>query len=105
MKEEFLGLEVTDEVKICCSYCNTPLADVVITESNEDRTLRGLKPNDLILKVINCPECGKHSFPTKILSGSVSIQSCNDKFCLEDEDTSIVNKIIYSILKVTPYGK
>jgi hypothetical protein len=101
MKEEMLGLSVVEELTVKCGNCGSPLANIVVSETNESRKARNLKPLDSKYKVTNCYKCGGSSFETKTISGSTSICPAKDFFDLDEVETDFNNGVIESVLSVT----
>lgn len=100
MKEEILGLSVIEEFVIKCGDCGAELANLVISETNNQREARGLKPIFSIYKITNCYKCSGNSFTTKTFEGSSSISPAKDFFDLDEIDTEKNGNVISSILKV-----
>jgi hypothetical protein len=100
MKQELIGLSVIEELVLKCGDCGTPLINIVLSETNESRQKRNLKPLSSSYKVVNCYKCCGSSFQSKIFDGSVSISSFSDKLDIDLEDTDIRDNVIYSTLKV-----
>ncbi len=99
--QEPIGLRVVKEVVVRCKNCNTPLANILLSETNEDRTSRNLKPLKSKYKLINCSKCEDgSSFETEVLEGSTSICAAREGFVLEEQDTDVLDGVIFSILKV-----
>ena len=97
-----IGLRVIKELVISCKDCNTSLVNVVLTETNEDRVKRSIRPLKSKYKVLNCSNCDNgSSLETEVLEGSTSICTAKDGFVLEEEDTDIdKDGVILSTLKV-----
>jgi hypothetical protein len=100
MKEELLGLSVLEEAVVKCGNCGSHLANVVVSETNESRELRGLKSLNSRYKINNCYKCGGSSFATKVFSGSTSICPAKDFFDLDEVETDFNDGVIESVLTV-----
>lgn len=100
MKEELIGLTVVEEDVIKCGDCGAPLAHVVVSETNEQRTSRNLPPISSKYKITDCYKCNGSSFYTKVFGGSTSICPTKDFFDLDETDTEFENGVISSTLKV-----
>jgi hypothetical protein len=100
MKEELLGLSVLEEATIKCGSCGSPLAYIVVSETNESREARGLRPLDSKYKITNCYKCGQSSFQSKVFSGSTSICASRDFFDLDEVETDFNDGVIESVLTV-----
>src|SRR6476620_1588187 len=87
--QEPLGLRVVKELTLRCKNCNAPLAEVVLTETNEDRELRGLRASKNKCRVVNCCSCKDgSSFETETIDGSISV-AAKLGFALEVEDSDL----------------
>lgn len=100
MKTEFLGLSVVEEATIKCGDCATPLALIVISETNGHRSQRGLAPLKSQYRVTGCPKCGGSSFVSKVFEGTTNICSTKETLILDTVDTDINNGIIVSVLTI-----
>jgi hypothetical protein len=98
MKDEVIGLTELEELTVKCGDCGTPLVNVVLTETNDLRTERGLKPQRLQFKLL-CYKCGGTSFPTKVLEGSAVVGTLKDDIETDEEDTDLVDGVIVTTLK------
>lgn len=89
MKQDLHGLDVIDEVLLKCGDCGLPLIEIVKTETNENRTQRGLNPQRVQFRC-RCPKCYGWSFNSKIFEGSTIVAPCKN-YQLSVDDTEIVN--------------
>ncbi len=99
VKDELIGLtELSSEV-LKCGDCGKKLIDIVLTERNDSRENRGLKPQLSYYKVVNCPECKGSSFHSQKYEGTVIIGPIDGNYCIEYEDSDIDDHgYIYNIL-------
>jgi hypothetical protein len=88
--------KVLDEITVKCIDCNMPLAIITVTESNESRANKGLKP--IISKCqAFCDRCNSRSLETKLLYGTTCIQPGNHKIDISVLDSDILdNGIIFT---------
>jgi hypothetical protein len=98
MKEDLIGLSLLKEQIIRCGDCNSPLASIILTETNEHREERGLKPLKSKYIINNCYKCGGSSFESETFEGSASIAPYKENNVLEVIDTDIINDVVVSIL-------
>lgn len=98
MQEDFLGLKVVEDTEIKCGNCNVPLINVVVVETNDDRKIRGLKPQKSQYQV-QCYKCHGSSFKTKVFEGSTIIAGIADFITVDTVDTDILNNgVVFSKL-------
>jgi hypothetical protein len=91
MKDEVLGLDILQEQKIKCSNCGTPLAEVLVMESNEQRKERDLKPIKSSFRINNCTKCSNGgSFIHGPFEGTTSVGTFKDNLLVDVEDTDIL---------------
>lgn len=66
-----LGLSLVEEKQIFCSRCNTPLLNIIVSETNDNRKKRGLDSisTKFTVKCYKCSHCSK----TKEFDGSTNI--------------------------------
>ena len=100
--QEPLGLRVLKEFVVRCKDCNTPLANILLTETNEDRLSRNQKAQKSKYQVVNCSKCEDgSSFETEVFEGSTSIANAREGYTLEEEDTDILDGgVILSTVRV-----
>ena len=84
-----IGMDISTQVVLSCSDCGTKLAEVVVTETNEMREERELRPQFTKFKADKCYKCGGSSFPTDILEGSVFAGSLRDDYEIDVLDTDV----------------
>src|SRR5688500_9267756 len=87
MKQELIGLTELEEYTIRCNNCNTTLAEVVLTETNDSRQSRNLKIQTTKFKIVGCPKCGSDSYNTKYFHGSTIVGPLPQGYTLEEVDT------------------
>lgn len=62
------------EITLKCRKCGKPLADLIISETNEMRRLKDLKPQKCKYKILNCFYCNNgESYETPVYEGTISI--------------------------------
>jgi hypothetical protein len=102
-KDEFVGLRVVEEDVIKCNICKSPLAFVLVSETNEDRKKRQLKPIRTQFKFDSCYKCQGKSNLSKLYEGSVNIAESKPNIMTIEEVNTEVNDqgIIIVILKAS----
>lgn len=99
LKQDLIGLSEVSSDIVKCGDCGSKLVEIVVTETNEDRHKRGLRPLKTKYKVIDCPKCGGSSFETKVYEGSVIRGSLSDNYIVDDSDCDVDDDgVIYGTL-------
>jgi predicted nucleic-acid-binding Zn-ribbon protein len=99
IKDDLIGFSEISSDIIKCGDCGLKLLDIVVTETNENRISRGLKPQKTKYKVVDCPKCGGSSFETKVYEGSVIRGPISNEYITEDVDCDVDDEgVIYGTL-------
>lgn len=101
IKDELVGFSEVESNKVYCGDCGYKLIEIVVTETNENRLKRGLKPIYTKYKVLDCPKCGGSSFDTKTYEGSTIYGPLTDNYVVECLDCdSLGNDFVYGKLSL-----
>ena len=87
---------ILEELTVKCGDCNSPLIIITITENNESRAKKGLKP--MITKFqATCAKCNSHSFETKVFCGTTCVQPGSPKIEVGDMDCEVLdNGVVFT---------
>jgi hypothetical protein len=101
MKDALVGIQEIESIPIQCGDCGLPLAEVVLTETNETRLSRGFFPLRSEFQVIDCPKCSGKSFKTRVLEGTTVVGAIKEGYALESVDADILeDNTISSVLRI-----